>query len=85
MPTDRFPRPAKPEGFGASRAAERSAHPAGWRWGEEGRAAVHRVIRERHDIGLIEAAVPLQRDMATFVNAGVDGPRAPSAATSSKP
>lgn len=74
-----------PDGFDASRVLERSAHPAGWRWGEEDRAAVHRVIRERHDIGLIEAAVLLHRHMATFVDAGVDGPRAPSAATSSKP
>jgi nicotinate-nucleotide--dimethylbenzimidazole phosphoribosyltransferase len=48
--TDRLPRPQTPEGFDASRAAERAADPHGWRYSDEERAAVHRVIAERRDI-----------------------------------
>jgi nicotinate-nucleotide--dimethylbenzimidazole phosphoribosyltransferase len=43
-------RPATPPGFDPSRAAERAADPAGWRYADEDRAAVHRVIAERRDI-----------------------------------
>ncbi|MCW2957345.1 MAG: cobT [Solirubrobacterales bacterium] len=51
MPTaDRLPRPPTPEGFDASRAAERAADPHGWRYPDDAIAAVHRVIAERRDI-----------------------------------
>jgi nicotinate-nucleotide--dimethylbenzimidazole phosphoribosyltransferase len=47
---DHLVRPPTPEGFDASRAAERAADPRGWRYGDEARAAVHRVIADRRDI-----------------------------------
>ncbi len=47
---DRLVRPATPPGFDASRAAARAADPEGWRYPDEARAAVHRVIAERRDI-----------------------------------
>jgi len=48
--SDRIRRPPTPAGFDASRAAERAADPRGWRYPDEARAAVHRVIAERRDI-----------------------------------
>jgi nicotinate-nucleotide--dimethylbenzimidazole phosphoribosyltransferase len=47
---DHLVRPPTPAGFDASRAAERAADPRGWRYGENARAAVHRVIADRRDI-----------------------------------
>jgi nicotinate-nucleotide--dimethylbenzimidazole phosphoribosyltransferase len=47
---ERLTRPGTPEGFDASRAAERAADPHGWRYPEAQRAAVHQVIAERRDI-----------------------------------
>jgi nicotinate-nucleotide--dimethylbenzimidazole phosphoribosyltransferase len=47
---DHLVRPPTPAGFDASRAAERAADPQGWRYGDEARAAVHRVIADRRDI-----------------------------------
>jgi nicotinate-nucleotide--dimethylbenzimidazole phosphoribosyltransferase len=47
---DHLVRPPTPPGFDASRAAERAADPRGWRYGDEARAAVHRVIADRRDI-----------------------------------
>lgn len=47
---DRLPRPPTPDGFDASRAAQRAADPYGWRYDDSGREAVHKVIRERRDI-----------------------------------
>ena len=47
---DHLVRPPTPAGFDASRAAERAAHPQGWRYGDAARAAVHRVIADRRDI-----------------------------------
>ncbi len=47
---DRLHRPPTPAGFDASRAAERAADPAGWRYPDAAREAVHRVIAERRDI-----------------------------------
>ena len=47
---DRLVRPPTPPGFDASRAAERAADPAGWRYPDDVRAAVYRVIGERRDI-----------------------------------
>ncbi len=46
----RFTRPPTPPGFDPSRASERTADPAGWRYPEEQRAAVYRVLAERRDI-----------------------------------
>jgi nicotinate-nucleotide--dimethylbenzimidazole phosphoribosyltransferase len=46
----RFQRPPTPPGFDRSRAAERAADPAGWRYADPVREAVHRVIAERRDI-----------------------------------
>ena len=46
----RFTRPATPEGFDSSRAAERAADPRGWRYAQDARDAVHRVIAERRDM-----------------------------------
>jgi nicotinate-nucleotide--dimethylbenzimidazole phosphoribosyltransferase len=43
-------RPSTPEGFDASRAAERAADPMGWSYDDAERDAVHRVIAERRDI-----------------------------------
>ena len=48
--SDRLTRPDTPEGFDASRAAERAADPQGWRYDDAQRAAVRRVIAERRDI-----------------------------------
>jgi nicotinate-nucleotide--dimethylbenzimidazole phosphoribosyltransferase len=50
MSTQRFVRPPTPAGFDPSRAAERAADPRGWRYDEDARAAVHRVIAERRDV-----------------------------------
>ena len=47
---DRLVRPPTPPGFDSSRAAQRSADPTGWRYPDEAREAVHRVIAERRDI-----------------------------------
>ncbi len=47
---ERLVRPPTPAGFDSSRAVQRSADPAGWRYPEEARATVHRVIAERRDI-----------------------------------
>ncbi len=46
----RLPRPPTPPGFDPSRASQRAADPAGWRYPDEQRAAVHRVIEERRDV-----------------------------------
>jgi nicotinate-nucleotide--dimethylbenzimidazole phosphoribosyltransferase len=46
----RLPRPRTPPGFDPSRAAERAADPAGWRYPLQEREAVHRVIAQRRDI-----------------------------------
>ena len=48
--SDRLPRPPVPEGFDASRAAERAAQPQGWGYPEAQRSMVHQVIAERRDI-----------------------------------
>jgi nicotinate-nucleotide--dimethylbenzimidazole phosphoribosyltransferase len=45
-----LPRPPTPPGHDPSRAAERAADPAGWRYPQEALEAVHRVIAERRDI-----------------------------------
>lgn len=47
---DRLTRPPTPPGFDASRAAERAADPAGWRYPEAEREAIYKVISERRDI-----------------------------------
>jgi len=47
---ERLKRPATPPGFDPSRAAERAADPAGWRFGRQEREAVHEVIAQRRDI-----------------------------------
>jgi nicotinate-nucleotide--dimethylbenzimidazole phosphoribosyltransferase len=47
---DRLSRPPSPQGFDASRAAERAADPRGWRYDSTEREAVYRVIAERRDI-----------------------------------
>jgi nicotinate-nucleotide--dimethylbenzimidazole phosphoribosyltransferase len=47
---DRLTRPPTPPGFDASRAAHRATDPGGWRYPDEARDAVHRVIAERRDI-----------------------------------
>ena len=47
---DHLVRPPTPPGFDASRAAERAADPRGWRYDDDARAAVHRVIADRRDI-----------------------------------
>ena len=55
-----FQRPPTPPGFDNSRAAERAANPAGWRYEDPVREAVHRVIGERRDIRRFRPdAVPL--------------------------
>jgi nicotinate-nucleotide--dimethylbenzimidazole phosphoribosyltransferase len=46
----RPPRPATPEGFDPSRAAERAADPHGWRFPAAERASVYRAIAQRRDI-----------------------------------
>ena len=48
--SDRLTRPPTPTGFDASRAAERAADPRGWRYDDDARAAVYRVLAERRDI-----------------------------------
>lgn len=48
--SERLRRPPTPEGFDASRAAERAADPHGWRFADEELDAVRRVIAERRDI-----------------------------------
>ena len=50
MRAEDFPRPATPAGFDASRAHERAADPGGWRYPDEQREAVYRVIAERRDV-----------------------------------
>ena len=47
---ERLRRPPTPAGFDPSRAAERAADPAGWRFADAERDAVRRVIAERRDI-----------------------------------
>jgi nicotinate-nucleotide--dimethylbenzimidazole phosphoribosyltransferase len=48
--TDRFPRPPTPSGFDPSRARQRAADPTGWRYPDDQREVVHRVIAERRDV-----------------------------------
>ena len=48
--TDAYVRPATPDGFDASRAAERAADPAGWRFPDAARDALQEVIAARRDI-----------------------------------
>lgn len=48
--SDAFLRPPTPEGFDASRAAQRAADPDGWRYPRAAREVVYRVIAERRDI-----------------------------------
>ncbi|HEY2600355.1 MAG TPA: nicotinate-nucleotide--dimethylbenzimidazole phosphoribosyltransferase [Thermoleophilaceae bacterium] len=47
---DRLVRPPTPPGYDPSRAAERAADPQGWRYSDEERETVRRVIVERRDI-----------------------------------
>jgi len=47
---DPFVRPPTPPGFDASRAADRAADPTSWRYPDQAREAVLRVIAERRDI-----------------------------------
>lgn len=47
---ERFPRPPTPAGFDPSRAWQRAAEPTGWRYPEDQREVVHRVIAERRDV-----------------------------------
>jgi nicotinate-nucleotide--dimethylbenzimidazole phosphoribosyltransferase len=47
---ERFERPPTPTGFDPSRAAERAADPRGWRYHDDERETVHRVIAERRDV-----------------------------------
>lgn len=47
---DHLVRPPTPAGFDDSRAAQRASDPRGWRYGDEAREAVHRVIADRRDI-----------------------------------
>jgi nicotinate-nucleotide--dimethylbenzimidazole phosphoribosyltransferase len=47
---ERFRRPATPPGFDRSRASERAAEPAGWRYPDERLEVVHQVIAERRDV-----------------------------------
>ena len=49
-PAERFERPPTPAGFDPSRAAERAADPRGWRYHDDERDTVHRVIAERRDV-----------------------------------
>lgn len=48
--SDAFLRPPTPDGFDASRAAQRAADPQGWRYPQAAREAVYRVIADRRDI-----------------------------------
>jgi nicotinate-nucleotide--dimethylbenzimidazole phosphoribosyltransferase len=48
--TDRFPRPPTPAGFDPSRARQRAADPTGWRYPDDQREVVYRVIAERRDV-----------------------------------
>lgn len=48
--TDRFPRPSTPAGFDSSRARQRAADPTGWRYPDDQREVVYRVIAERRDV-----------------------------------
>jgi nicotinate-nucleotide--dimethylbenzimidazole phosphoribosyltransferase len=48
--TQGYVRPATPEGFDASRAAERADDPTGWRFPEEARDALQEIIGARRDI-----------------------------------
>lgn len=48
--SDRFPRPPTPAGFDPSRARQRAADPTGWRYPDDQREIVHRVIAERRDV-----------------------------------
>ncbi|MDX8153599.1 nicotinate-nucleotide--dimethylbenzimidazole phosphoribosyltransferase [Patulibacter brassicae] len=49
-PSDAYVRPETPEGFDPSRAAERAADPAGWRFPEDARAALYEIVDARRDI-----------------------------------
>src|SRR5580658_3279516 len=66
MSTQRFVRPPTPAGFDPSRAAERAADPRGWRYDEDARAAVHRVIAERRDVRRFRPD-PVPEDVLTRV------------------
>ena len=47
---ERLPRPPTPRGFDSSRARQRATDPTDWRYPEEAREIVHRVIAQRRDI-----------------------------------
>jgi nicotinate-nucleotide--dimethylbenzimidazole phosphoribosyltransferase len=72
---DRLTRPPTPPGFDASRAAQRAADPAGWRYADAAREAVHRVIAERRDIRRFRPD-PLPDDLVRRILAAAH--RAPS-------
>jgi nicotinate-nucleotide--dimethylbenzimidazole phosphoribosyltransferase len=72
---NRFLRPPTPAGFDSSRAAERAHDPRGWRYPEDQRATVHRVIAERRDIRRFRAD-PVPDDVLGRVLAAAH--RAPS-------
>jgi nicotinate-nucleotide--dimethylbenzimidazole phosphoribosyltransferase len=48
--SERFVRPPTPLGFDRSRALERAADPSGWRYPDDQREVVHRVLAERRDV-----------------------------------
>lgn len=48
--SDRFPRPPTPAGFDSSRARQRAADPTGWRYPDDQREVVYRVIAQRRDV-----------------------------------
>jgi nicotinate-nucleotide--dimethylbenzimidazole phosphoribosyltransferase len=48
--SERFPRPPTPPGFDPSRASQRAAEPTGWRYPDDQREVVYRVIAERRDV-----------------------------------
>jgi len=48
--SERFRRPPTPPGFDPSRASQRAVDPTGWRYPDDQREVVHRVIAERRDV-----------------------------------
>lgn len=75
MSRDRFLRPPTPTGFDSSRASQRAADPSGWRYPEEQREVVYRVIAERRDIRRFRPE-PVPQDLLERVLAAAH--RAPS-------
>jgi nicotinate-nucleotide--dimethylbenzimidazole phosphoribosyltransferase len=73
---EEYVRPATPAGFDPSRAAERAADPAGWRFPDADRDALQAIIAERRDIRRFRPDPVPQEVLERILTAAHRGPSA---------